>query len=584
MIVAEDLTKRYGHTVAVDHVSFQAQPGAVVALIGHEGAGKTTTLRMLVGQVTPTSGRSTILGKPFGELAQPLQQVGVLLGGLQPGHTPRDHLRICTALAGLRVDRSGDVLRLTGLQREADHRIRSLPAGMRRRLQIAAALLADPQVLILDEPGGSLDPEGRQWLHSLLRELADNGRTVLFSSQSYEEVDDQADQLLVLDRGVLLAQAAPDELTRAGAEVLVRSPGAEVLAEDMRDAGLAPSSVSSDELRVRDASAGAVARVATSTGVPVSEIRMDEPSLADAVAELTAANGAARDGGAREDRADGGHQQDGGRGGRDGDDAAHAPADEEEAALDEALAGLRLERSNVVAVLAPANGLGRTTLSFLAADVLAACAGIPTLALALSYDHDRMSIAVTEERRTSLALADLLGDLPEFDETAHISPYVSEAQSGAHVLSGPSQEGELEALEPAQLDALLDFAARFYALVVIDVGGLREPSLRAVVGRADRVLLLGTPGAAENIDERSAALRAIESERREPALLVFNRVDADRLRALARGGARSSYVLIPEDRELIRALDSGEFALRAVAAVTRVALKRLALALADGLR
>ena len=218
--------------------------------------------------------------------------------------------------------------------------------------------------------------------------------------------------------------------------------------------------------------------------------------------------------------------------------------------------------------------------------MLAATAGASTLAIALSCDHDRMSMPVAEDSRTSLHLGDLLGDLPGFGESAHIAPYVSVAASGAQVLCGPPEPDQLDAIDPEQLDALLAFAARFYELIVLDVGELRDATLRAVARRADTILLLGAPGAVDDLGERSQVLEAIEAERTEPAILVFNQVDEERLRSYARaaGAGAGSHVLVPQDRELIRALDAGDFELAEVAPVTRYALKRLGLAVAEGLR
>ncbi len=584
MIAAEGLTKRFGGTIAVDDASFEVQPGSLVALVGHDGAGKSTTLRMLVGLVTPTAGGATILGKPYAELERPLERVGVLVGhGINPSKRVRDHLRICAATAGLDERRIDGVLDTVGLTGDDERRGRDLLADMRARLGIAVALLADPEVLILDEPGESLDAAGQRWLSSLLRHLADDGRTVLVSCREADEVAQAADRVLVMDRGSLLAESAPGELTEPHVEVLVRSPGAEVLADELRSAGIQHAEVSGDEVRVRDAPVPVVSKIASESGVPVWEIREDEPSLEEAVDDLTkehAANGRPPDGAAQDPsnaknaEPDGAQQEPG-------------EATDAEARLDRELAELPdLGRSNVVAVLAPANGLGRTTLSFLVADVLAATTADSAIAIALSSDHDRMSMPVAEDGRTSLHLGDLLGDLPGFGESAHISPYVSVAASGAHVISGPPERDALDAIEPEQLDALLDFVARFYELIVLDVGELASAALRAVVRRADQVLLLGAPGAVDDLDEQSEVLDAIEAERSAPAILVFNQVDEQRLRSYAHsaGAGAGAHVLVPQDRELIRALDAGDFELAEVAPVTRYALKRLGLAVAEGLR
>ena len=594
MITADRLSKRFGSATAVDDVSLEVEPGALVGLVGHDGAGKSTTLRMIVGHVTPTAGTATVLGRPFDKLECPLRRVGVLLGdGIHPGRRVRDHLRIQVALAELDPARIDWALSVVGLDDDACRRGRELPAAMRRRLALAGALLADPEVLILDEPGEGLDAAGLRWLRRLLRHLADDGRTVLVSCKEADEIAEVSDRVLVMDRGRILSEAAPRELTDADAEVIVRSPGAEVVAEELREAGITTAAVSADQVRVRDVPVRVVGEIAQASGVPVWEIREEVPSLDEAVSELAReppSNGASRGDSAPDD---------------DPRDEPAAPHDDEpltpddnprdgepphssgdaEAAVDAELAALpELERAHVVAMLAPAGGLGRTTLSFLVADVLAASAGMSTLALALSCDGERIAAPVVPDRRTTLGLGDLLGDLTGFDEAAQIAPYVSMARSGAHVLAGFAEREELEQLEPEQLAALLDFTGRFYALVVLDVGELDDATMRGVVRRADRILLLGAPGAVDDLDERSPALDAIEAERSDHATLVFNRVDEGRMRTFAHGGGPGSHVLIPDDHELIRALDAGDFELGATGRATRYALKRLGLAVAENLR
>ena len=180
---------------------------------------------------------------------------------------------------------------------------------------------------------------------------------------------------------------------------------------------------------------------------------------------------------------------------------------------------------------------------------------------------------VAPDQRTSLGLADLLDDLPDFDERARISPYVAPAPSGADVLCGP-EPARLAAIEPADVEALLAFARRFYDTIVLDVGALGDATLRAVVRHADEVVLLGVPDAIDGLDGADPVLDAIEGERSERATLVLNRVEEQRIRDMGGDGA---YALVPRDRDLIRALDAGDFRLDAVGLPTRVALKRLAL-------
>jgi ABC-2 type transport system ATP-binding protein len=204
-IAAESLTKDFGRIRAVDDVSFEIQPGRVVGLLGPNGSGKTTTLRMLLGLVSPTAGRALIGGRPFAALDGPAHHVGVVLeaGAFHGGRTARNHLRVLTTEAGIARRRVGEVLELVGLTEAADRRAGTFSLGMGQRLSLAAALLGDPGVLILDEPANGLDPAGIRWLRNLLRGLAGEGRTIVLSSHVLAEVAQTVDEVLILDRGRL---------------------------------------------------------------------------------------------------------------------------------------------------------------------------------------------------------------------------------------------------------------------------------------------------------------------------------------------------------------------------------------------
>ena len=206
-ITAESLTKDFGRIRAVDDVSFEIQPGRVVGLLGPNGSGKTTTLRMLLGLVSPTAGRAMIGGRAFAALDDPAYQVGVVLEAraFHPGRTARDHLRVVAAEAGIARRRVGEVLELVGLSEAADRRAGTFSLGMGQRLSLAAALLGDPAVLVLDEPANGLDPAGIRWLRDLLRSLAGEGRTIVLSSHVLAEVAQTVDEVLILDRGRLRA-------------------------------------------------------------------------------------------------------------------------------------------------------------------------------------------------------------------------------------------------------------------------------------------------------------------------------------------------------------------------------------------
>jgi ABC-2 type transport system ATP-binding protein len=219
-ITVQGLTKRFGDVLAVDRLSFQVDEGTVTGFLGPNGAGKTTTLRMLLGLVAPTSGTATVGGRRYRDLPDPARRVGAVLeaGGFHPGRSARDHLRIQATAAGLSRARVDQVLEQTGLAGAARRRVGGFSLGMRQRLGLAAALLGDPEVLILDEPANGLDPEGVHWLRGLVRGLAAEGRTVLVSSHLLAEIARTADQVVIIDKGRLVTQAAMAELT-AGADL-----------------------------------------------------------------------------------------------------------------------------------------------------------------------------------------------------------------------------------------------------------------------------------------------------------------------------------------------------------------------------
>jgi ABC-2 type transport system ATP-binding protein len=229
-IAVERLTKRYGATTAVDDLSFTVPAGSVTGFIGPNGAGKSTTLRALLGLTRPTAGRATFDGVPYADLADPARTVGAVLENdpFHPGRSGRDHLRVLAAAAGVAPARVDEVLGLVGLADAARRRAGGYSLGMRRRLALAAALLGDPGVLLLDEPANGLDPRGMRWLRDLLRAHADRGATVLVSSHVLAEVALIADRVVVVDRGRLLAAGPVGELTARGQtleDVFVRLTG-----------------------------------------------------------------------------------------------------------------------------------------------------------------------------------------------------------------------------------------------------------------------------------------------------------------------------------------------------------------------
>lgn len=219
MIVADRLTKRYGPRTVVDDLSFGVWPGRVTGFIGPNGAGKTQTLKMILGLVAPTSGRATVAGRPLVAHPRPARAVGIVLdgGAFNEGRTARDALRISALLAGVPASRADELLERVGLEGEGDRRVGDYSLGMRQRLALAQALLAEPAVLIADEPANGLDPAGIKWLRGLLRELADHGQTVLLSSHQLSEAERLVDDVIVVAGGRLLAAGPLDELTEPAA-------------------------------------------------------------------------------------------------------------------------------------------------------------------------------------------------------------------------------------------------------------------------------------------------------------------------------------------------------------------------------
>jgi len=215
MIEARGLVKRYSSTTAVDNLSFDVRPGTVTGFLGPNGAGKSTTMRMILGLDRPDAGTVRISGQDYRELRWPLHEVGALLEAkaFHPGRSARSHLAALAASNAIPRRRVNDVLEITGLEKAAGRRAGKFSLGMSQRLGIAAALLGDPAVLLLDEPVNGLDPEGIRWIRGLLKNLAAHGRTVLISSHLISEIAQTADQLIVIGQGRLLAQTTVAELS-----------------------------------------------------------------------------------------------------------------------------------------------------------------------------------------------------------------------------------------------------------------------------------------------------------------------------------------------------------------------------------
>ncbi|WP_061293750.1 ABC transporter ATP-binding protein [Herbidospora cretacea] len=288
MIEVSGLSKRYGDVVAVDDLTFTVEPGAVTGFLGPNGAGKTTTMRMILGLDAPSSGRARVLGARLADLPEPMRAVGALLdaGGVHPRRSARDHLRCLAVSNRLRRQRVDEVLDLVGLTAAAHRHAGAFSLGMLQRLGLAAALLGDPGVLILDEPVNGLDPEGIVWIRTLLRGLAAEGRTVLVSSHLMAETAVTADRLIVVARGRMIADTTVEALARPDG-VLVRTADPRRLARELVTQGASDVAPAGAELLVRGLSAERIGEVAAAEGVVLHELTPRRASLEEAFMELT---------------------------------------------------------------------------------------------------------------------------------------------------------------------------------------------------------------------------------------------------------------------------------------------------------
>lgn len=287
------LTKRFGAVTAVQDLTFRVEPGRVTGFLGPNGAGKTTTLRCLLGLVAPTSGTTAIGGTPYARLARPALTVGAALEatGFHPGRTARDHLRVVALTGGIDPARVPLCLLQVGLTESADRRVGEYSLGMRQRLQLAALLLGDPGVLVLDEPANGLDPEGIAWLRELLRNLAAHGRTVLLSSHVLAEVEQTVDDVVIVARGRLVRACPLSELSREqGARLLVRTPDEPALRAALAT-GQVPVTVTAAEsggVYVTGAPAEYVGHLAFTSGVELHELHAMATELEAVFLSLTA--------------------------------------------------------------------------------------------------------------------------------------------------------------------------------------------------------------------------------------------------------------------------------------------------------
>ncbi len=291
MITAHSLTKRYGTTTAVDHLSFEVQAGAVTGFLGPNGSGKSTTMRMIMGLDIPDSGSALIGGKPYSELAWPLREVGALLDAkaFHPARTARNHLRWLALSNDIPLRRVDEVLDQVGLSSVANRRAGKFSLGMSQRLGIAAAIIGDPQVLLFDEPVNGLDPEGIRWVRHFLRDLAAGGRTVLVSSHLISEMSLTADRLVVVGRGRLITETSVvDFVARSGGgTVRLVTPDLALFKPALIAAGAKLCDDIGESLMVDGLSASQIGDLAARDGLRVHELTPITASLEDAFMELT---------------------------------------------------------------------------------------------------------------------------------------------------------------------------------------------------------------------------------------------------------------------------------------------------------
>ncbi len=292
MIVVDTLTKRYGDTVAVDSLSFTVQPGVITGFLGPNGAGKSTPMRMIMGLDRPDAGRATVNGRSLAEHRAPLHEVGALLEAraIHPGRSAFDHLLALAATTGIPDRRVHEVLDLVGLTPVATKRAGAFSLGMGQRLGIAGALLGDPETVILDEPVNGLDPEGIVWIRTLLKRLADEGRTVFVSSHLISEMGLMAEHLIIVGRGALIADLTVDELRHSAVDdsVDVASADPASLTRILLGDGVAVETT--DEpgvIRVRGLPAATIGNRAFTAGIALHALVPRVPSLEEAFMSLT---------------------------------------------------------------------------------------------------------------------------------------------------------------------------------------------------------------------------------------------------------------------------------------------------------
>ena len=292
-IVVRNLSKQYKNLRAVDDLSFTVRSGRVTGFLGPNGAGKTTTLRMLLNLVRPTSGSATIGGRRYVDLDEPIRHVGAVLeaSSAHRGRTGVNHLRVICAAAGLPAKRADEALALVGLSPAAKRKFKGYSLGMRQRLGIAAAMVGDPRVLVLDEPANGLDPEGIRWLRDLLKALAAEGRTILVSSHLLSEMQQLADDVVIVAAGKLIRQGPVDEVLGsmgAAMQVRVRTPEPGKLTAALASFGPGITPLPDGALLVTGVDAATVGHAAFTASVELHELTGERADLEQVFLQLTA--------------------------------------------------------------------------------------------------------------------------------------------------------------------------------------------------------------------------------------------------------------------------------------------------------
>ncbi len=291
MIEVENLSKRYGDKLAVDGLDFVVQPGIVTGFLGPNGAGKSTTMRMIAGLDEPTVGRVLVNGHDYRQASAPMAELGILLEAqaVHTGRSARNHLLALAQTNGIGSRRVDEVIDMVGLREVAGKRVGGFSLGMGQRLGVASALLGDPRVVVLDEPVNGLDPEGVLWIRTMLKGLADEGRTVFVSSHLMSEMAQTASRLVVVGRGRLIADTTVEEFvaSASGGAVTVRTPQAAQLRELLAGPDVTITSDSTDVLVVRGRSAEQIGTTAWQAHLPIYELAVRQASLEEAFMQLT---------------------------------------------------------------------------------------------------------------------------------------------------------------------------------------------------------------------------------------------------------------------------------------------------------